>query len=322
LFSSDEMPLTWLTPSRSEHQGMLFASSVAGAALSVAQGKTLFSGNLEHAWGIGVHAEYLLEFSLPSEARRVQMSVGLDKAAGNHGCARGRIEVIPAPRGSAIAAQDSPLLIASGQRPARLECRWEGAPGSDFRLRLIADPAIEDRPPDADPFEICDYVDWLQPLVVFDREQLARAVSQQLPQALPAFAGWQCDGELRMAAQWRPGGRPIPGFRNELVLDAQPLILSQKADVAEKRSHLFILANQLPGRSPAVELRIRIDGNPIARRKLPREEMTGETPPVIVDLTHYAGRTALIELEFRALAPDARFEFLGAKLGELGSAGK
>jgi hypothetical protein len=314
LFSSDEMPLTWLTPSRSEHQGTLFVSSVVGPGPSVVQSKTLFSGNLEHAWGLGVHAQHVLEFSLPQETRRVQTWVGLDKAAANHGCARGRIEITPAPRGSSAATQESPLIIGSAQRPARLECRWNGAPSRDSRLRLIADPAINDRPPDADPFEICDYVDWLEPLIIFDHEQLSRTVRRQLEQSLPALAGWTCDGELRLASQWRPGGRPLPGFRNELVMDAQPLILSQKAEVTDSRSHLFVFANQLPGRSAAVELRIRIDGNQIVRRKLPLDDFAGQTPPIIVDLTHYIGGTALIDLEFRSLGPDAKFELLGAKL--------
>jgi hypothetical protein len=314
IFTPQELPLTRLSPTKNEHRGFVFDYFVPAQIDASVLGSHLISGGTEYAWGFGVQAEHLLEFQVPAHAQRVETWVGLDHAARDGGCAQGRME-IGSPNASSepsAIGQTSPLLIGSAHPPTRLQIELTKAPRGATQLRLIADSVNEQRPIATDPFEVRDFVDWLEPLVILDHEQLVQAVRHELPRTMPELRDWKLSGDWRRISQWRPGGRPTPGFRSEVALNSGPLILSQVIEVRGGHSRLVIHANQLPGKSPRVELRIRIDGRSLATAKLPVEELLNETPPIIVDLAALNGKTARIDLEFRAEGPHASFELRSA----------
>ena len=103
-------------------------------------------------------------------------------------------------------------------------------------VRLIADPLVSNRPPRADPLEIGDFVDWLEPLVILDQQQLAKAVAGQWATSIWPLAGWSLDGDWQPQSLWRPGERPQPGFRRQIVLFGEPLRMTQAIPITAKRS--------------------------------------------------------------------------------------
>jgi len=314
-FGADEMPLTWLIPERSEHTGLVFRSPQPLRVVPSEDQNALRSFGSEYAWGFGVHAPHVLEFSLSPLARRIETRVGLDQAAGGGGCAKGRIELaLRQSQDSKLRPQESPLLVGdSTAGPARL--RYELPPsGTDpAKLRLIADAAAFDRPPQADPLEIRDFLDWLEPLVVFDRSRLLKAVQRELPRAVPALAGWSITGDFSLASRWRPGGRPLPGFRQEVVLTGEPLVLRRTLRIEDRKSQLVIAGNRLPGTAPVV-LVIRLNDRRAARLTIPTDDIPGETLPITVDLSRYRGQSVDMELEFRGGGRGASFELLGTEM--------
>jgi hypothetical protein len=314
-FAADEMPLTWLTPVRSEHVGLVSDSPQPLRVVPNAQQHVLRSYGREYAWGFGVHAPHVLEFSLPPLARRLEMRVGLDKAAGRGGCVKARVELRPPQQSSTtkLRPQESPLLIGRSTEPAAMRCELPAGGSAPLQLQLIADAAVFERPPAADPFEIRDFLDWLEPLVVFDRPRLLNAVQQELPHSLPALAGWSQEGDFSLASRWRPGGRPLPGFRHEIVLTGEPLILRRTLRSDEKQSQVVITANRLPGIGP-VTLVVRLNERRAATITLPTDDTPGETPPITVDLSRYHGQSLNVELEFRGGSRSASFELLAIEL--------
>src|SRR5690606_19845196 len=136
------------------------------------QGGPLRSAGENHGWGLGTHAQCSLTFELPPLARRFRGRVALDELAGSGGCARARIylnsqETSPVFSSDTligshdvveIAAIDLPLPskpapAASGERAGRPR----------VTMTLVSDAVYEDRPKGADPFDIRDLVDWLEP---------------------------------------------------------------------------------------------------------------------------------------------------------------
>jgi hypothetical protein len=315
VFSPEEIPLTTLAPARSESRGFVFAGPQPMRVNASVLGSSLCSGGGEYAWGMGVHAGHLLEFELPSLARRIETWVGLDEMAKDGGCARGRIEIVPqVPLKSSTEARESPLLIGSRQTPARLQLALPGSIPPKTRLRFIADAVPAERPRGADPLEVRDFLDWLEPLLILDRDQLVRVVRERLQASVPELAGWSCAGEWQTVSQWRPGGRPLPGFRREILIGGEPLLLSQELQISRERSRLLIRASRLLGKSSPVDLQIRINERSVAKVEVPIAEDTAEPVPIIVDLAEFSGTRVNLGLEFRGRGRQAMFEFLGANL--------
>jgi hypothetical protein len=235
-------------------------------------------------------------------ATQLQVCVGIDARAGQHGTARGRLEAV-----DGAAVESAPLL---GSQPAveRLQIALSQGGSKESIIRLIADPLIHGRPPHADPLEIGDFFDWLEPLVIVDQRQLGAAVKQQWPSSIPAISGWTLDGDWQPASQWRPAQRPRPGFRRETMLFGEPLRVARSVAITAERSHLVVHASRLAGKSAPVEVRLLVDGRQQATRNIPIDEQLEENIAMVADLSAFAGRTAQIELEFRSRGREAWFE--------------
>jgi NPCBM/NEW2 domain-containing protein len=297
-------------------RGFMFDDFVSAQIDANVLGGPLRSGGREYAWGFGVHALHLLEFELPPMARRVETSVGLDHAAGSGGCAQGRIETSASGASSDLQAttRASPLLLGSDQAPSPLHFAIPNNASGPSRVRFIADPGVSERPRSADPFEVQDFVDWLEPLIILDGDLLTRAVRQSLVRSMPQLQAWKVEGEWQRKSQWRPGGRPVPGFRREIVLSSQPLFLSQSVAIEKAHSRLVVCASLLPGKSAPVQLQIRIDGKQLARLSVPVLDVSDRAAPIVVDFAAYTGRRVTVELEFRGQQPGASFELPSATL--------
>ena len=156
------------------------------------QGGPLRSGGEQFGWGFGVHAYSQLEFDLPPFARSFSVHLGLDEASGTGGCVQATVSITP-PHAATLFA--SSTIIGSSQTIATGELKLQDQHGGGGRLRLVVDPLAGDRPPRADPLDIRDTFDWLEPLVQLDRNALRHDLGQHSAEALVQLAGWSLSGE-------------------------------------------------------------------------------------------------------------------------------
>jgi hypothetical protein len=314
-FAPHEVPLAIFEPVQREHRGFAFSGDTMWQRNASAAGSPLFSGGNDYAWGMGVQGQQRLDFLLPAAARRIETWIGIDAKSGAGGAALGHLEMRqPTPEKPSAPFKRSPVLIGSRQPPASLRLDLPPRRTPEIVVSLVTDPLSTSRPAGADPLEIRDYVDWLEPLVIFDRRELAAAVGEQWWAALPGLAAWSVDGDWRPASQWRPGGRPVPGFRREIKLVGGPLRMTRSLMAKGEQTHLVIRASRLAGKSAPIEMRLLIDGDSHARRSVPIDEQLDDPPAMIFDLSPFAGQTINVQLEFRSRGESASLELLGAEL--------
>ena len=143
------------------------------------RGGFLRVGDERSAIGIGSHSDSAIAFDLPAGAERFTAWVGLDAMVGRGGCAKvslHRDELDTKP------LWESGFLRGGGE-PVRIDVGVSGAE----RLILKTDRAHEGRPPGADPFDIRDMVDWLEPRVRL------RGTPEAQPQPMSVLSGWSIE---------------------------------------------------------------------------------------------------------------------------------
>jgi len=224
-------------------------------------GKPLRSGGDEYAWGFAVHAYSELRFPLPQCASAFRSSIGLDRMVGAGGCARARVYV-----GSTAGkpAYESPLLIGSKKTVdtgrIALKLPTEG-PG---HLVLQADPAHDNRPRDADPLNVRDKLDWLDPLLELDTSGLQDQVHLQAGPVLAASPGWKLKLDKRGVYTrtnylHKPGKSGPSRFLAMIRAQTQPLRVSREMTIgpADKWLAVYVsLSTGVPPEPDAVVLRV------------------------------------------------------------------
>ena len=179
IHEAHEPPLTRFLPAESSRPASLGPPRAARVDANV-NGGPLRGGGQFHGWGIGVHAPHVLRFDLPAEAVSIRTRVGLDYLAGKGGCVRAAIYVGDDARrrlwrsghlvGSSASADSGAVGLPAGT--------------GNRSVVLVAESAHEDRPPGADPLNIRDFFNWVEPVVVLDRKALARRVAKAAGQRL------------------------------------------------------------------------------------------------------------------------------------------
>ncbi|MDP6524378.1 MAG: NPCBM/NEW2 domain-containing protein [Kiritimatiellia bacterium] len=153
------------------------------------RGGILHSGALSSAQGLGTHSYSAIAFELPPSARLFSTWIGLDQGVGDGGCVRCSIygdieEGKPLWQGSHLRGSDPPVYID--------KLNIEGFK----RLILVTDFGHEGRPEGADPMDLRDEVDWIEPMV--ELSPVPRHEMKTAPvQALQQLASWKIpDGML------------------------------------------------------------------------------------------------------------------------------
>ncbi|MCG8586889.1 MAG: NPCBM/NEW2 domain-containing protein [Pirellulales bacterium] len=173
-FRPAEVPLSLFLPS-SERRTTVLAGRAPWQLNHSVAGGSLTSGGLEFAWGFGVQATSRLEFLLPQCAVGFQSWVGLDASVGGGGCARAMVHVNSAVNKPIYASgvlMGSANVIDTGVIPLRSNGK------TPWRLTLVADASHDDRPAGADPWDVRDRVNWHEPRLLLDVEQLELQVER------------------------------------------------------------------------------------------------------------------------------------------------
>jgi len=163
-FHAGETPLTRLLPSKALQQSTFGAGLTWRNGASVLGGE-LRSGGKAYGWGFGVHADNELEFELPPGAKTFRTLIALDDTVGDGGCASAAIYLNDR---SGKPIYESPLLIGSTQvyDTGDLSLQSDNAPPTGRqRLILVVHSKHKDRPANADPYDVRDHVNWLEPIV-------------------------------------------------------------------------------------------------------------------------------------------------------------
>ena len=263
-------------------------------------GRPLRSGGRQYAWGFAVHAYSELCFPLPKCAKAFGSRVGLDRIVGDGGCTRARVYV-----GSTAGkpAYESPLLIGSKKTADTGRIALKLPPASPRLLVLQADPAHDNRPRGADPLNIRDKLDWLDPLLELDTAALQEQVRVQAGPVLAASPGWKLKLDkrgvyTRTSYLHKPERSGAGRFLTMIQAQGQPMRLSREMTIAPADKwlavHVSLAIGELPGSDAVV---LRVGGRQVQPRKIPiRQRWQEWDAPVLFGLDEYQGKRVTLEL--------------------------
>ncbi len=273
-----------------------------------AGGKSFHSAGKEYCWGFAVHAYSELSFTLPKYANSFQTRLGLDQAVGKGGCVRARVFL-----GS---RNQKPLytsdMLVGSTRTVDTGSIAIGPAGKDPRgLILQADIAHEGRPKGADPSNIRDKFNWLEPVIGFDKAKLQDTVLRQTVEQQRPWKGWTVKFDKRGGYTWTghlhkdagPAGRIR--FAAMVRAEKHPLILSRQITIGPRDNWLTVDTGVFDDNGAYIPkaVSLRIGNDVIKPAKLPARQtwQTRAAPPLFA-IGQYRGRTVTLELTQK---PDA-----------------
>ena len=300
-FAPHEVSLGRIAPVRAAQHDRLSGDGIWRRDRNIF-GEPLISGEKRHGWGFGVHAQSEIHFPLALSVKKFQARMGLDKAAGSGGCVRARVFV------NKVAGEplyESPFLVGSKamSRTPLIELAAKDTPRT---LILQADSAHRGRPRGADPFDVRDMFNWLDPIVVLDAKMLREQVGRRLARQVPAWNGWTVgdskDVKLRYTQRFLETKRTWGRFIMAVEPKGGPLVLHRRMTLPADARWLSVTVrgheqSAHTGRTIALE----IDGNRVARRKLPRRQPWQVVPPeVVFPVSGHQGKA----IALRLISPD------------------
>jgi len=263
-------------------------------------GRMLHSGGRRYAWGFAVHAYSELRFPLPPFARAFRSRIGLDGIIESGGCARARVYV-----GSTGGkpAYESPLLIGSRKTADSGRVALKLPPTGPRRLVLQADPVNRGSPPGADPLNVRDKLDWLDPRIELDSSALQGQVFQNIAPLLAAGAGWTLRCDKGGVYTWTNHFDKTPQtglrqFRTMLQARGRPLRIEREMKIGSGDKWLAVHVNTSTGENPrSGAVVLRVGGRTVRARKVPIRQLWQDSPaPLLFSLDEYQGRKVALEL--------------------------
>jgi len=299
-FAPHEVPLSRVPPHRAAQQSSLGRNWWAWRVDRSVSGGDLHSGGQPYGWGFGVHATNELAFRLPACVRAFRTRIGLDRVAGNGGCAVAKVFVNQATGGCVYRSKH---LVGSDEVVDTGEIRLAGPDDGQDRLVLVADAAHEGRPKGADPFDIRDRLDWLEPLLLLDAGRLGREVARRVSDNVPAWRGWRvrADGgaPVRLVTRWDGSYPRGPRFALDVAPGTRALTLSTQRRITKREQWLYLRAQPRAEEAKPGSVEVRIGGRPIARLAAPP---VGFDRPFLVPLRKWLGRKVALDVIARPSA--------------------
>jgi NPCBM/NEW2 domain len=260
------------------------------------------------AWGMGVHAYSEMSYDLPAVIRSFRSQYGLDWSAGAGGCVRASIFSGPAGAqllhrsehiiGSERVFDTGPLGIAGAKQ-----------------LTLVVDPAENDRPPGADPFEIRDSFDWLQPVLELDPEGLRLEIERRFDAPLWTWLGWTV-ADLKskpcvVSLAWDQQRPPAARLRTEVIPREGFSAWSRRIEFRAGDRFLSLSVNRLEKEVGPSRIQVRIGGKAVGEFEVPIQNSPLAPDPLLVPIERFRGQTLDVEIVQIPTAPQARVEWRG-----------
>lgn len=300
-FGPHEVPLSVVEPSDTKIRSALAAGWRPQMDRN-AQGGALESAHQEAGWGIGMHAFTEMHFPLPSCIQSFRSRIGLDQIVGKGGCARALVY--------ANSADGEPLfrskhLIGSDEAVDTGGLPLSGSAGA--QLILVAHPAHVDRPEGADPFDIRDVVDWLEPQLNLDLNAVRGEVRKRLSRLLPGWEGWDVAGSDRdkmiWVNRWDGTNQRDRRFHLECRPQEASLVMSRKVAIDADDNWLLVYAtrNLDGGQTSPTQMIVKIDGQRVGKDNdfdVPAREPQRAPIPIEIPVDQYHNRTVNLEVRF------------------------
>jgi hypothetical protein len=292
-FAPEEVPLSQIEPGEVV-QRSVFGGSWFWQADRNVQGGPLVSGERQYGWGLGVHAANELHFELPDCVRSFQCRAGLDRLAGDGGCVRAEV-FIDRPAGNPLFR--GKVLIGSAETVDTGAIALAGPARGQKTLILAVDAMEKDAPPGADPLDIRDALDWLEPLLLLDAAKLKDEVRKHAARAIPTWNGWTASidggGPVPLETRWDEFNPAVARFVTVPVLGKRNLTLTAERQLSESDNFLLAWPRPLLGDAPPGKIEVRVDGQPVVKAEVPSPYRTA---PGLISLKPYQGRKVKLEV--------------------------
>ena len=290
-FLPHELPLTRLLPDRVVQKSMTGFQWRWRCNQNVEGGRLMVAGR-SVGRGLGVHANNELTFTLPDFVRSFRTRVALDSAAGRGGCARALV-YFDSTKNKPLYRSD--IIVGSGKLLDSGELKLPPAKDRARRLILVADAAHADRPKGADPLDIRDMLDWIDPVLHIDPGQLRAAVVRFVSDAVPAWKGWDISlggsSDIPISSRW--GGER---FVHALAAAGRRLTLTARRRIGPAQRWLKLRVRQVGPPVNAGRLEVRVEGRLIAYLPVCR---AGRDSPYLVPLDAYRGKDVKLQIVYR-----------------------
>jgi hypothetical protein len=205
-----------------------------------------------------------LAIDLPLDANTFETAIGFERAVAAGGCVRCRDLAIRSATGTATGEPE--VLWDSGVVQGSDGLRSTGAlPVAGVRrLVLVTDPAHDDRPAGADPFDIRDDIVWLAPRVILTREGGPAADPHEPAESLDGLAEWELLGDdwrrARSAARWN---RAESAWQPLLVLAGPAEYRLRRTLTVSRATDVLELQTICPAELEDHTLELRVAGQPL-----------------------------------------------------------
>jgi hypothetical protein len=269
------------------------------------QGGRLQSAGQTYPSGFGVHASCDLEFALPAAARSLRSRFGLDNVAGEGGCVRP--SVLLTAGGQSKSLYQAPLMIGSARL---LDTDWlpmDRPTDRAVALVLRVDAVQDNRPAGADPLDVRDVFDWLDPTLRLDEEALRAEVLRRGPRLLTAWQDWtvtsgQTPGAT-LVSHWI--AQPVERSHYRLAVAARggPVTVSRRVRPGAAADRLLLSVSR-PDTAPPSRIEVLLNGNSAVQFDVPVRPTGPLPPPREISLATYADQSLSIEIVQRS--PDRR----------------
>lgn len=270
-------------------------------------GGSLQTGGRLYGWGFGVPSGSEVIFPLHPLVTTVRLGLGLDSESGDGGCIRGEGRLLT---GAGELLFRSPLLIGSATVFDPGEIHPPRNDAQNVQLLLRVDEAEEERPAGADPWNVRDLADWVEPLCILDGQSLDAELRRRRFSLIPCWEGWRIVAPEEDATRgprvtvaldqsiWdAPRFRIYHVFRGEFALE-RTLSLSPTTRTLE-------VSICRPQGVPPYRVEIFADGQSLASATVPERGGPNPPTPVTADLSGLAGRAVKLRILLRAENSDS-----------------
>ncbi|QGJ72014.1 Hypothetical protein PBC10988_37290 [Planctomycetales bacterium 10988] len=260
-------------------------------------------------WGLGVLGNARLTFSLPPFSKNFTCRGRLDPSVGAGGCVQCRILWRREQEEKVLF--ESPVLVGSQEsfETPQLSLSKPEKKVQQTQLLLEVNSTPEERPQGADPFDIRDALNWIEPLLVLDPKALQAILKERYSEQIPAWNQWQSpqflSGKLSLKAVWEKGGLEGPSYDWQVQPTEESLQLVRELIPTEDQKWLVINTTR-PEASPPCQLRVEANGKPLVEKwEIPTPEATSSVDPLTVPLQDYLDQKVTLRLIQSSEASDA-----------------
>ncbi|ODA29654.1 hypothetical protein [Planctopirus hydrillae] len=315
-----EPPLSWFYPSEIVYSPA-FGKSWPPSWNSSVNGTRLTAGDNHSQNGWGVFGTSQITFQIPDFVESIRTSWGFDPAAQKRGCASATIRV--------HAGEVVSTLFESGEKSgaeSAISTDWISIPtsaGVPRQLVLGTDMQANSSSPGADPLDLRDFTNWMEPQLRLNATAAGEMTSAASYQLISGWSGWNLTGwnqtgrvtaTVTVRNQLENWSTKEPRFRSLARLGGEALLLTRRLQLKSTDRWIVIHAAREAETQAPIYCAVRLNGEGVGLATLPKREGAIDPQPVMFPIPALAGQTASCEVVLFTDDKAAEFDFRGVAL--------